>query len=211
MSSLNPLEKEILKYQKQGFEKDHQKPLKYGIRVFLKKAKKALITWAYKRVYIYYVDGNASVESIYEGLKDYLKFYEGEELEETKGFLIVKGRVDEKLFKTLRTEIIKKEDIRNNLKLVRVSEPKKKVIAKEQTKGKDARRAFTQTQKNEILVQQDYKCAECRKKLDLRATEFDHKKPWASGGRTIVVNGRALCADCHKIISHKHRLRQVER
>ena len=211
MSSRNALEKEILKYKKQGFEKDQQKTLKHGIRVFLKKAKKAVITWAYKRVYIYYVDGNASVESIHEGLKDYLKFYEGAEGEETKGFLIVRGSVDEKLFKTLRTEIVKKEDVRNNLKLVKITEPKQKVVQKEQTKEKDERRAFTQTQKNEILVQQDYKCAECRKKLDLRATEFDHKKPWATGGRTIVVNGRALCADCHKIISHKHRLRQVER
>lgn len=50
---------------------------------------------------------------------------------------------------------------------------------------KDTRRSFTQTQKNEILYQQDNKCASSlchHKKLDPRATEFDHKKPWASGG-----------------------------
>jgi len=37
------------------------------------------------------------------------------------------------------------------------------------------------------------------------------KSPWASGGRTKVVNGRALCADCHEIISHKDRLKRVDK
>lgn len=76
---------------------------------------------------------------------------------------------------------------------------------------RDPRRAFTRTQKNEILHQQDYKCARCHEKLDLRATEFDHKKPWAAGGRTITVNGRALCATCHKIVTHNTRLKKVEK
>ena len=62
-------------------------------------------------------------------------------------------------------------------------------------------------QKKEILYQQNSKCAECHEKLTPRATQFDHKKPWSSGGRTIVVNGRALCSKCHDIISHKQRLR----
>ena len=66
------------------------------------------------------------------------------------------------------------------------------------TKKRDRRRSFTKTQKNEILFQQDGKCAVCHNKLDPRATEFDHKKPWASGGRTLTVNGRALCANCHR-------------
>ena len=79
---------------------------------------------------------------------------------------------------------------------------------------KDTRRSFTQTQKNEILYQQDNKCASSlchHKKLDPRATEFDHKKPWASGGRTIKKNGRALCAECHKIITHNQRLRKIDK
>lgn len=79
---------------------------------------------------------------------------------------------------------------------------------------KDARRLFTQTQKNEILYQQDNKCAssECHhKKLDPRTIEFDHKKPWASGGRTIKENGRALCGNCHKIITHKQRLKKIDK
>lgn len=75
----------------------------------------------------------------------------------------------------------------------------------------DSRRAFTQTQKKEILFQQDSKCARCHKKLDPRATQFDHKKPWASGGRTITINGRALCSSCHDIVTHQDRLKKVDK
>ena len=76
---------------------------------------------------------------------------------------------------------------------------------------RDSRRAFNSTQKKEILHQQDYKCAKCHKKLDLRATHFHHEKPWASGGRTITQNGRALCANCHKIATHETRLKRIEK
>ena len=76
--------------------------------------------------------------------------------------------------------------------------------------GRDTRRAFTSTQKKQILFQQDSKCARCHKKLDPRAIQFDHEKPWASGGRTKTENGRALCSECHDIVSHEHRLKQVD-
>lgn len=81
---------------------------------------------------------------------------------------------------------------------------------KKKNKERDRRRSFTKTQKNEILYQQDNKCARCHNKLDPRSTEFDHEKPWASGGRTVVVNGRALCANCHKVVSHETRLKKVD-
>jgi 5-methylcytosine-specific restriction endonuclease McrA len=76
---------------------------------------------------------------------------------------------------------------------------------------RDSRRAFTPTQKSEILHQQDSKCARCHKKLDPRAIQFDHAKPWASGGRTITQNGRALCGECHAIITHTQRLKKVDK
>ncbi len=79
---------------------------------------------------------------------------------------------------------------------------------------KDSRRSFTATQKKEILYQQDNKCASslCRhKKLDPRATHFHHEKPWSSGGRTIISNGKALCAECHEIVSHKQRVKNVDK
>lgn len=76
---------------------------------------------------------------------------------------------------------------------------------------KDSRRSFSETQKKEIRYQQDNKCARCHEKLDPRVIHYHHKKPWASGGRTIVVNGRALCPKCHEIITHEDRLKRVDK
>jgi len=76
---------------------------------------------------------------------------------------------------------------------------------------RDTRRSFAITQKKEILYQQDNKCAECHQKLDPRAVHFHHIKPWASGGRTITQNGAALCPKCHEILTHKERLKKVDR
>lgn len=87
-------------------------------------------------------------------------------------------------------------------------EPKKKKSTKN---GRDKRRAFTKTQKNEILHQQNMKCAKCKNKLDPRAIDFDHKKPWADKGRTVTENGRALCKNCHGIVTHKTNLKKVDK
>lgn len=76
---------------------------------------------------------------------------------------------------------------------------------------KDSRRSFVSTQRKRILYQQDSKCARCHKKLDPRATHFHHAKPWSSGGRTIVENGRAVCANCHEIISQEETLKRVDK
>lgn len=75
---------------------------------------------------------------------------------------------------------------------------------------KDTRRSFTATQKKEILAQQDFKCASCRRKLGV-AYHFHHAKAWAVGGETTVKNGRAVCANCHEKISHRERLKNVEK
>lgn len=79
---------------------------------------------------------------------------------------------------------------------------------------RDTRRTFATTQKNEILHQQDGRCAgiHCHhRKLDPRAIYFHHGTAWASGGRTIVQNGYALCPLCHKLATHKQQLRKVDR
>ena len=75
---------------------------------------------------------------------------------------------------------------------------------------RDRRRAFTQSQKASILYQQNNLCARCHQPLDPRAIEFDHHKPWADSGRTVTWNGRALCANCHKIVTHEHTLTKVQ-
>jgi len=76
---------------------------------------------------------------------------------------------------------------------------------------RDSRRAFSQTQRNHIFAQQDGKCAECHEKLDFTTVRYHHAKPWAYGGRTITVNGRALCPNCHAKITHKERLKKVDK
>lgn len=77
--------------------------------------------------------------------------------------------------------------------------------------NRDYRRSFTRTQKNEIWAQQKGKCAKCHKPLDPRTVEYDHGRPWSAGGKTTVKNGRALCPGCHKLKTHKERLKKVEK
>jgi 5-methylcytosine-specific restriction endonuclease McrA len=74
---------------------------------------------------------------------------------------------------------------------------------------KDTRRAFSQTQKKEILAKQGFKCARCHEKLGV-GYHFDHIKPWAEGGKTTVRNGQVLCAQCHEEKSHRGRLDTVD-
>jgi len=81
----------------------------------------------------------------------------------------------------------------------------------EKEEARDSRRIFSPTQRKEILHQQDMKCGRCHKSLDPREIEYDHKKPWSARGRTITENGRALCGSCHKIITHEHRLKQIDK
>jgi len=70
---------------------------------------------------------------------------------------------------------------------------------------RDPRRFFTVAQKRMILARQSGKCAICKKKLDRRYTQYDHKIEWADGGPTEVNNGQALCANCHSIKTYKHK------
>lgn len=79
------------------------------------------------------------------------------------------------------------------------------------SKSRDIRRSFSLTQRKEILYQQGSKCAKCHKQLDPRTIEYDHMKPWASGGRTVTVNGRALCKNCHGIVTHETKLKEVDK
>jgi len=78
---------------------------------------------------------------------------------------------------------------------------------------RDGRRNFSQTQRKEILYQQDNRCArtECHKRLDPRDIHYHHEKPWASGGRTITTNGRAVCGSCHNILGHEENLKRVDK
>lgn len=61
----------------------------------------------------------------------------------------------------------------------------------------DARRLFTEDQREEIWVRHDGKCGICGQPLEHGDVEYDHITPWISGGRTEVDNGRPVHSSCH--------------
>lgn len=76
---------------------------------------------------------------------------------------------------------------------------------------RDKRRKFTTTQKNEVLYQQDNKCAICHDKLDPRAIDFDHIKEWSATGKTLIKNCAALCPNCHRLKTHNLRVKKIDK
>jgi hypothetical protein len=116
---MDSLETEILKYEKKGFEVVQRRTLKHGLRVFLKRENEEIFL-TFNCVYLYYVNGNATLDSFRECLKDYDRFYEDEDFdvdEGDKGFFLCSGSLDEKLFKDLRKAMLG-EEIRNSIKAV---------------------------------------------------------------------------------------------
>jgi predicted nucleotide-binding protein len=110
------LEEEILKYERKGFERAQKRKLKYGLRVYLKRETKGFLSSGFEGIYLYYVDGSASTDSIRECLTDYVRFYEDERFDEhDKGFFLCSS-VDEKLFRDLKRVKIEDDDIRNSIK-----------------------------------------------------------------------------------------------
>jgi len=110
------LENEILKYERKGFEIVQRRRLRHGLRVFLRREAKGTWSSGFDGVYLYYVDGSASADSIRECLKDYVKFYEDEDFGEgDKGFFLCSS-VEEKLFRDLKKVKIEDNEIRNSIK-----------------------------------------------------------------------------------------------
>jgi hypothetical protein len=130
---MDVLEKEILKYEKKGFKVDQKRTLKYGSRTFL--LKKGGFLGSDVDVYIYYVDGNATTDSLRECFKDYVKFYEDHDFSDTdKGLFLCSGSVDEKLFKDLRKAMIRDDDVRNSIKLLSLGKVTEREVEEEQPK-----------------------------------------------------------------------------
>lgn len=127
------LNEEILKYELKGFEIVQRQKLEYGLRVFLKREAKGVFSSGFDGIYLYYVDGSASVDSIRECLKDYVKFYEDEDFGEgDKGFLLCSG-VDEKVFRDLKRAKIEDYDVRSSLKPIILKRTDESVTKKEET------------------------------------------------------------------------------
>ena len=152
---------------KTRLQKREQKSLKYGVRYFFR-LRKGLLGWD-QGAYIYSPNANSSTESMREFLTDYEKYCDEDDGYPKKGLFFCYD-CDEKLFKDLKLAMIRDKDLRNTIKLAVSTDkdksknrPSKAITPKENRGQRDIRRAFAQTQKNEILFQQDGKCAECHK------------------------------------------------
>lgn len=115
---MSALDREILKYTKRGFEVSQKRTLKYGKRIFLKREKGGFFWSEYECIYIYYVDGDASINHMREFLKDYNKFYNKMEFDEgDKGYFICSGSMDNKLFRDLKKSLIRDKEILSTIKV----------------------------------------------------------------------------------------------
>lgn len=138
------LDKEILKYETKGFEVVQKRRLKHGLRVFLKREAEGFLASGFDGVYLYYVDGSASVDSIRECLKDYANFYEAEDFGEgDKGFFLCSA-IDEKLFRDLKRVKIEDDEIRKSIKPIVLQRTSERVTEEEEPKrtGKEKRKVF---------------------------------------------------------------------
>lgn len=109
------LEEEILKYETKGFQRVQKRKLRHGLRIHLRRKRKG---WGAgtDEVYLYYVDGNASADSIRECLKDYEEFYSDNNFGEgDKGFFLCSS-LDEDLFRKMKKVKIEDDEIRKSIK-----------------------------------------------------------------------------------------------
>jgi predicted nucleotide-binding protein len=109
------LEEGILKYEMKGFHRVQKRKLRHGLRIYLEREREGWDS-GFDGVYLYYVDGSASADSIRECLRDYNDFYEDNDFDEgDKGFFLCSS-VDEKLFRKLKKVEIEDDNIRNSIK-----------------------------------------------------------------------------------------------
>lgn len=146
---MNPLETEVLKYEKKGYKTEQKRALKYGSRTLL--LKKHGIFTNDEGVYIYYVDGNATTDNLRECFKEYVKFYEDFNDTDKKGFFLVSGSVDEKLFKDLRKALITKENIRNSIKAIILEKAIEEEVTQEKKSNKEVKESQHQKKDEELL------------------------------------------------------------
>jgi superfamily II DNA or RNA helicase len=59
------------------------------------------------------------------------------------------------------------------------------------------RRLFNKRERSALFMVAGGKCESCGTDL-VASWHADHTKPWSRGGKTVVENGQALCADCNQ-------------
>ena len=129
------LEREALKYEKDGFRIEAKRTLRYGSRILLKK-KSYVIQSHY--VYLYYTT-DFTTDNVRECLKDYAKIYDALSFspDSFNGFYFCSGNFDKQLFNDLKQALVKNKEIRNNMKVVKLGkETTERLVEREQPKRK---------------------------------------------------------------------------
>lgn len=198
---MNPLEKETLKYEKKGYKVEQKRTLKHGLRTFL--SKKGGFFGSNEGVYIYYADGDATTDNLRECFKDYMKFYEEKSFDSSdRGLFLCNGNVDEKLFRDLRKAMIRDDDTRNSIRLVKgcVSAQKKPVEKKikkgEKSPEKDGPLSHDETER--IIHRVGTMCCypNCKENI---ALDVHHIVPREDGGTNRDDNLIVLCPVHHRL------------
>lgn len=132
---MSSLENELAKYKKKGFRVHQRRTLKHGKRFFLIQ-KRGLFS-SDVGIYIYYVDGDSNTTNIRNFLKDYPKFFEEHDFDDSqdKGFFICTGKFDKGLFRDLKEALVEDRDVRKTIKtkvFPRVSVRKEKRVVEEE-------------------------------------------------------------------------------
>lgn len=200
MISMNPLEKETLKYEKKGFKIAQRRTLKYGSRTYL--LKKGGFLSSDIGVCIYYVDGDASSESIRDCFKDYVRFHKDHNFTyEDKGLFMCSGSVEAKLFRDLRKAMIDDDSIRNSIKLVKVSESAQKEPVEEKLKNESRSgrvSSLTHDETERIIHRVGTICCypNCKETI---ALDVHHIIPRDEGGTNRDNNLIVLCPVHHRL------------
>ena len=199
---MNPLEQELLKFEKKGFTKDHKKTLKSGLRTFLV-LKKGIFGFD-EGIYIYYVEGNATTENMRECLKDFDKF-RNDDPYETKGIFLCSGTCDQKLFRDLRKAIIRDKEIAASIKLKALGKKDKSTQKSENVKEENPKRVKLTAKERLYVWEHPEKygrdCNICSGKiLKLSDLELDHTIPFSKGGMKMALAHR----DCNRMKGSKN-------
>lgn len=192
---MNTLDKETLKYEKKGFDVEQKRKLKHGTRTVLKK--RGFLSD--RIVYMYYVDGDATNESLRECFKDYLKYYDDIGFDSNdRGLFLSEGDVDDKLFRDVRKATIRDDDVRNSIKLVRgsISTQKASERVKEDRSGKVSRLTHDETER--IILRVGTVCCypNCPETISL---DVHHIIPIEEGGTNEDRNLIVLCPSHHRL------------
>jgi len=177
-ATMTALDNELEKYKKKGFKVSQRRTLKHGKRIYLEKKRGWL--GGFDAVYIYYVGGDSNTQNIREFLKDYSKFYDKNNFEESdKGFFMCSGTIDKGLFRDLKKALIDDEDTLHTIKtkaLPRVTVTmKRRTVEEEQIKERVTERKITRRKITEEQITLNSVLGEIRS-FKRRSTKISGKR-----------------------------------